>query len=106
MARQMNEEEFAKFLGTFVQAVWQQLVQVSQRPGQARAFPAARCQSPMRPEHSPLGKTCQGSAKLVVIQKVPCRWLPCSKVQVTILGACLVRGVRAFTLCPGRARFA
>ena len=37
MARQMNEEEFAKFLGTFVQAVWQQLVQVSQRPGQARA---------------------------------------------------------------------
>ena len=32
----MNEEEFAKFLGTFVQAVWMQLVQVSLRPGQAR----------------------------------------------------------------------
>jgi len=32
----MNEEEFAKFLGTFVQAVWTQLVQVSLRPGQAR----------------------------------------------------------------------
>lgn len=34
---QMNEEEFAKFLGTFVQAVWMQLVQVSLRPGQARS---------------------------------------------------------------------
>lgn len=35
--RQMNEEEFAKFLGTFVQAVWMQLVQLSLRPGQVRA---------------------------------------------------------------------
>ena len=56
---QMNEEEFAKFLGTFVQAVWMQLVQVSLRPGQARSQalgkpcicctlpgPAAICQLP------------------------------------------------------------
>ncbi len=29
-----NEEEFAKFLQTFVQDVWTQLMVVSQRPGQ------------------------------------------------------------------------
>ena len=29
-----NEEEFAKFLQTFTQDVWQQLVKVSQAPGQ------------------------------------------------------------------------
>ena len=44
----MNEEEFAKFLGTFVQAVWQQLVQVSQRPGQARALAVAGALAPNR----------------------------------------------------------
>lgn len=31
-----NEEEFAKFLQTFVQDVWTQLMAVSQRPGQVR----------------------------------------------------------------------
>ena len=31
-----NEEEFAKFLQTFTQDVWQQLVKVSQAPGQVR----------------------------------------------------------------------
>ena len=32
-----NEEEFAKFLQTFTQDVWTQLMKVSQAPGQVRA---------------------------------------------------------------------
>lgn len=32
-----NEEEFAKFLQTFTQDVWTQLMRVSQAPGQVRA---------------------------------------------------------------------
>lgn len=31
-----NEEEFAKFLQTFTQDVWTQLMKVSQAPGQVR----------------------------------------------------------------------
>jgi hypothetical protein len=33
-----NEEEFAKFLQTFTQDVWTQLMKVSQAPGQVRAL--------------------------------------------------------------------
>ena len=37
-----NEEEFAKFLQTFVQDVWTQLMAVSQRPGQVPRGGAGR----------------------------------------------------------------
>lgn len=33
-----NEEEFAKFLQTFTQDVWTQLMKVSQAPGQVRGL--------------------------------------------------------------------
>ncbi len=38
---ELNEEEFAKYLGTFAQDVWTQLTRVTLAPGQARALAIA-----------------------------------------------------------------
>ena len=45
---ELNEEEFAKYLGTFAQDVWTQLTRVTLAPGQARA--------PRLPDQAPLGR--------------------------------------------------
>ena len=59
-----NEEEFAKYLQAFAQDVWQQLMKVSQAPGQVRRGGARS-----RADRERLGRVRRVALRLACVQR-------------------------------------